>query len=58
VTKTARSTPAIKQGVTPRVLIAKEAVMMPAPFIVAVEDAEVALANVIDPVLLDHKEKL
>jgi hypothetical protein len=46
--------------VTLTVLIAeaKFAVIVPGPLMVANVDTELALVNVIDPVLLDHEEKL
>jgi len=40
------------------VLIAKAAVMVPVPPIVAVAEAELALVKVIDPVLDDQEEKV
>jgi hypothetical protein len=40
------------------VLIAKVAVMVPVPLIVAVDEAELALLKVIDPVLEDQEEKV
>ena len=40
------------------VLIAKVAVIVPVPPIVAVVDAELALLKVIDPVLDDQEEKV
>jgi hypothetical protein len=40
------------------VVIAKVAVIVPVPLIVAVAEAELSLLNVIDPVLDDQKEKV
>ena len=45
-------------GVEVGVLIAKPAVIVPVPFIVAVAEAMVALLKVIDPVLEDQEEKV
>jgi len=48
----------VNVGVGVGVLIAKLAVIVPVPFIVAVDEAAVALLNVIDPVLEDQEEKV